>query len=169
MEEYLVIDGYNVINGWPELNHLKEKSFEHARDKLIEMFSNYQAFLGIKVIIVFDAHHVKGSTQKKEIISGVEVIYSGEGETADMVIEKLVDRLPDGVLVSVATSDWAEQRMIMGKGALRLSVRELYRKVQQAEESSRRYFSSKPCNPFPLDSQLDEYLKVRLEKWRRDK
>lgn len=128
MEAVLLVDGYNVINGWPELDKIKEENLEHARDKLIEILSNYGSFKGLQVIVVFDGHLVKGGVRTSEIINGVEVIYTGEGETADAVIEKLMHQLPPSVQAYVATSDWNEQKIVLGKGALRLSVRDLHKK-----------------------------------------
>lgn len=169
MDEYLVVDGYNVINAWPELIALKDISWEHARDRLIDTLANYRAAKGLQVIVVFDAHQVKGGTQKSEVISGVEVIYTGEGETADAVIEKLIGRLPKGSRVSVVTSDWAEQRIVMGKGALRVPAREFYLEVKRMENEMRKYFAGKNKEVSSLDAHLGDNIKAVLEKWRRRK
>ena len=75
-KEYLFVDGYNVINAWENLRELSDISLEVAREELIDIMSEYQHYSGIKVIIVFDAHMVKGSSGKKEIIKGVEVVYT---------------------------------------------------------------------------------------------
>ena len=83
MEDYLIVDGYNIMNGWLELAALKEQSLEHARDKLVEIMGNFQALMGNRVVVVFDAHLVKGSAGNREHVGGVEVIFSREGETAD--------------------------------------------------------------------------------------
>jgi len=168
-EDYLIIDGYNVINAWPNLIELKEVSFEHARIKLLEITSNYLAYKSIKVIVVFDAHQVKGGIEHREYYSGVEVIYSQEGVTADMVIEKLIDTIPKNHKVFVATSDKTEQDMIWGKGAYRISSRELLKEIEETLEQGRAHFKERQYKPYRLDAHLDDKVKHILEKWRRGK
>lgn len=168
-EEYLIIDGYNVINAWPELIKLKEVNFEHARMKLIEIISNYSGYKGIKVIIVFDAHQVKGGVERKEYYNGVEVIYSQEGVTADMVIEKLINSLAKNQKVFVATSDKVEQDIIWAKGAYRLSSRELLNEINENLKQNKERFQEKQYKPFRLDAHLDDEVRLKLERWRRGK
>lgn len=167
MSDVLIIDGYNLLFNWPELMDLKEKSsFAHARDKLIAELINYQAYWGGKVILVFDAFHVSGGMERKEKIGGVEVIYSQAGETADAVIERLVKNLGEQGQVYVATSDAAEQRMILGGGALRLPVAELKDYIEKArreiDKKGKRYTGKNP-----LDDFLGGETREILEKWRR--
>ncbi|WP_227764081.1 NYN domain-containing protein [Zhaonella formicivorans] len=169
MEDILIVDGYNIINGWPELNKLKEESLEHAREKLIEVMSNYGSFKGVQVIVVFDGHLVKGGLRSSELINGVEVIYTGEGETADAVIEKLMHQLPPSLLICVATSDWSEQKIVLGKGAVRLSGRELLHKIQEINKEAEKFYRSNPVESRALDTHLDAKIKSELEKWRRSK
>ncbi len=88
----LIVDGYNIIGAWPELEYLKEKDIGQARDRLIELLAEYQAFTGDRVIIVFDAYYVRGLESKQEQFK-VEVIYTKEKETADECIEKLVRKV----------------------------------------------------------------------------
>ena len=92
-EKYLIVDGYNIINSWPELSVLKKEDYSHARDKLVEILSDYQGFVRVNVILVFDGHNVKGSAGSREKIGGVEVVFTREGETADMFIERLIGEL----------------------------------------------------------------------------
>ncbi|KJS22792.1 MAG: hypothetical protein VR72_04535 [Clostridiaceae bacterium BRH_c20a] len=168
-DEILIIDGYNVINAWPELIKLKEKNFEHARLKLLQIISNYSGYKGIKVIVVFDAHLVKGGVERREYCGKVEVIYSGEGVPADLVIEKLVSTFCINCRVFVATSDKTEQEMIWGKGAYRISSRELLAEVEETVENNRNFFKENQYRPYRLDSHLTDEVKVILEKWRRGK
>src|SRR5690625_5770190 len=105
----LVVDGYNIIGAWDELAYLKRKEISLARDRLLEMLMEYQAFSGDRVIIVFDALYVKGQ-ESKMAINNVEVIYTKENETADECIERLVTSLKNVKnQVYVATSDYLEQ------------------------------------------------------------
>ncbi|MHB1128155.1 MAG: NYN domain-containing protein [Bacillota bacterium] len=168
MEDILVVDGYNIINAWPSMERLREESFAHAREILIKILENYQALKGNQVIVVFDAHRVKGSVEKKEYIGRVQVIYTRENETADMVIEKMVSQLPKTIMITVATSDWAEQRMVLGQGALRLSARELYEEVMETERAAQEYFISGQDNR-PIYTRMNEDVRLILEKWRRKK
>lgn len=170
MGEFLIIDGYNVINAWPDLIRLKEINFEHARLKLIDILSDYAGFKGIKTIIVFDAHQVKGGLGHREEKEGLEIIYTPEDITADMVIEKLVSELSkkeEGTNIYVATSDKVEQDIILGKGAYRISSRELLLEVKEAKKQSTGYYKQKNSRPYSLDSHLDENIRIRLERMRR--
>lgn len=169
-EELLIIDGYNVINSWPELIKLKEENFEHARLRMIEMLSNYSGYTGIKVIVVFDAHQVKGGVERKEYYGNVEVIFSSEGVTADSVIEKLISSIPPkSCKTYVATSDRTEQEIIWGKGAYRMSSRELLLEVNQTMKENEPFLKEHKHRPNRLDSHLSDEIKVILEKWRRGK
>ncbi len=168
MDEFLIIDGYNVINDWPNLVDLKETNMEHARDKLVQIMQNYAAYKNIRVIIVYDAYLSASKMRSSQDNCCVKVIYSKKGETADMVIEKLIDYMPPRSKIEVATSDWAVQRIIMGKGALRIPARELYIKILNAEESIRRKIEkNKKISNNLLSSNLGENVKKKLEEWRR--
>jgi predicted RNA-binding protein with PIN domain len=169
-EEVLIVDGYNVINAWPELIKLKEESFEHARIRLIEILSNYSGYKGIRVIIVFDAHQVKGGLERKEYHGKIEVIFSEEGITADHVIERLISSFPNkNYKVFVATSDKTEQDMIWGKGAYRMSSRELLLEIEETSKINKPFLKETQYKPYRLDHHLSDDIKVVLEKWRRGK
>ncbi len=124
-KEYLFVDGYNIINSWSNLKELSKLSLEVAREELIEIMLEYQAYTGIKTIIVFDAHLVKGNSGLIENYNGLQVIYTKENETADQYIEKTLDEIGRVEKVRVATSDWLEQQIILGRGGTRISAREL--------------------------------------------
>ncbi len=168
MEDYLIVDGYNVLNNWDSLKKLREESFEHARDQLIGIIANYAGVYGTKAIVVFDAHQVKGGLEKREDINGVTVIYSKEGETADMVIERTISQYSKQGLVCVVTSDWIEQQMVLGKGGVRLSAREFWNRVCQGEKRTAELIE-KPVSRSSLDQLLGEQVRATLEKWRRSK
>ncbi|WP_427340416.1 NYN domain-containing protein [Caloranaerobacter sp. DY30410] len=168
-DEYLFIDGYNIINAWSDLKELKKISLEAARDKLIEIMGEYQEYAGVKVIIVFDAHLVKGSINKKEIINGIEVVFTKEMETADHYIEKVLDSIGRMKRVKVATSDWTEQQIVLGRGGMRISARELKeevnkmkRKIQKDTEQNKKRVDDL------IFSRLDSETLKKLEKWRKN-
>lgn len=165
----LIVDGYNIIGAWPELEYLKEKDIGQARDRLIELLAEYQAFTGDRVIIVFDAYYVRGLESKQEQFK-VEVIYTKEKETADECIEKLVRKVKNvETQVYVATSDYAEQRTVFGQGALRKSARELQIEMDDMNQEIRInlevHQKEKPVAKIPIDQDL---LK-RFEEMRRGK
>ena len=127
----LLVDGYNIIGAWPELRELKERDLAAARDRLIELMAEYQAFTGCRVIIVFDAYYVQGISRKYKNHK-VEVIFTRENETADERIEKMASELNNiKTQIQVATSDHTEQWVVFGQGALRKSARELLIEMNQ--------------------------------------
>lgn len=166
MADILIIDGYNFLHSWPELVSLKESSLAHARDKLITELVNYQAYWGGQVVIVFDAHKANDTTPRKEKIGSVEVIYTGEGETADMLIEKMVGDYSPGNQVYVATSDGIEQRIILGKGALRIPVTELKDSIEKARKEM-TVIANKIFQNNPIEYHLRSDTRKVLENWRR--
>ncbi len=168
MDEVLIVDGYNIIGAWPELNALKDTNLEEARDRLIDTLAEYQSFSGIKVLLVFDAYQVPGLGRKYEM-SKLAVYYTKEKETADELIERLVFELMGRrKRISVATSDMIEQHVIFAKGALRLSSRELLQKVRQSQkELKTRIRSQSTRSRNNLDAKLSDEMKSILERWRR--
>lgn len=167
MSDYLIVDGYNVINNWPEFEAIKDEDLGHAREYLMELLINFQALSGLQVILVFDAHQVEGQ-EKVEIINGLRVIYSRKGETADSVIEKLVYSLAKDHRVTVATSDWLQQRIVLGKGGLRISARELRRMVMDRQEESRAHYQLGEKRD-TLSGRLGAEVREILEQLRRHK
>lgn len=127
--EYLFVDGYNIINDWEVLKELKDGKLEEARNKLIEIMMEYQHYSGIVTTIVFDAHLVKGNSGTKEKHGDLKVVYTKESETADHYIERRLDEIGKVRRVRVATSDWMEQQIILGRGGTRISARELEMEV----------------------------------------
>jgi hypothetical protein len=167
MKQVLLVDGYNMIGAWPELSRLADDSLEDARDRLLDMLANYRGYSGKTVIVVFDAHQVPGPGSRYRH-GGVDVIFTKEKETADEVIERMAGDLSGrGTVIQVATSDSAEQHVAFGRGALRVSARELLIQVREAEENIRRRLEQPPPRKATLDQTLPEELKALLEKWRR--
>jgi predicted RNA-binding protein with PIN domain len=134
-EEYLLVDGYNIIFAWDELNKLSKESLDLARNRLINILCNYCGFRRCKLILVFDAYKVKGQHREVEQVSNITVIYTKEAETADMYIEKATRELGKNHRVRVATSDSTEQIIILGSGAIRVSASEFYEEVKEVEKA----------------------------------
>lgn len=141
--EYLLVDGYNIIFGWEELNRMAKENLELARSRLINILCNYQGFRRCNLILVFDAYRVKGNHREIEKEHGITVVYTKEAETADMYIEKTAHELGKGHRVRVATSDNVEQIIIMGSGAIRVSATEFLAEVNEVEEAIRKVIEEK--------------------------
>ncbi|MDD4237518.1 MAG: NYN domain-containing protein [Desulfotomaculaceae bacterium] len=170
MKGFLIVDGYNIIYAWTEFEKNRESGLDYARSRLVSVLADHAALTGLKVVVVFDAHQIKGGGERTEVVDGVEVIYTQQGETADSLIERMVGSfLADGVAVYVATADWAEQVIIFGRGAFRLTPGELREQVQRAKQESKvHYQQSKPVDAY-LENRLLEKVRAKFEQWRRGK
>ena len=136
-KEYLLVDGYNIIFAWEELNELAKASIDAARNKLMDILSNYQGFTGCTLILVFDAYKVKGNQGEVQKYHNIYVVYTKEAETADQYIEKTTHEIGRKYKVTVATSDALEQVIVMGQGAYRISARDFYEEVERTEKQIR--------------------------------
>ncbi len=136
--EYLLVDGYNIIFSWDELNRLAKENLDLARTRLINILCNYQGFRRCNLILVFDAYRVKGNHREIETEMGITVVYTKEAETADMFIEKTAHELGRKHRVRVATSDNVEQIIILGNGAVRVSATEFLAEVTEVEKAIRQ-------------------------------
>lgn len=147
-EAYLLVDGYNIIFAWQELRELAAVNIDGARDKLIDIMSNYQGYVGNTVIVVYDAYKVKGNPGSVLKYHNIHVVYTKEAETADQYIEKTVHQIGRRYQVTVATSDALEQMIIWGDGAVRMSAQGLYEAVEKAKEDMQRTISVKADHKF---------------------
>ena len=132
-DDYLLVDGYNIIFAWQELKELADINIDSARDKLIEKLANYQGYRGCKLILVFDAYKVRGGKENVIKQGDMWIVYTKEAETADRYIAKASLELTSKGLVRVATSDALIQMIIFGSGAVRTSARELEAEVKYVE------------------------------------
>lgn len=139
--EYLLVDGYNVIFAWDSLKELAKDNVDGARNTLINILCNYQGYKKCEVILVFDAYKVRGNTGDVEKIDNINVVYTKEAETADMYIEKVSHKLAKNNKVRVVTSDALEQLIILEGGALRVSSKEFFYEIKQAEDDIRNIIS----------------------------
>ena len=135
--EYLLVDGYNIIFAWDELNALSKESLDAARHKLMDILCNYQGFQKCVLILVFDAYRVPSSPGSIEQYHNIHVVYTKEAETADMFIERVTHEIGRNRRVRVATSDGMEQIIILGHGALRVSARMFHEEAQNVEKQIR--------------------------------
>jgi small GTP-binding protein len=142
-EQCLLVDGYNIIFAWEELRSLAQVNIDSARDRLMDIMSNYQGCIGGTLILVFDAYKVKGNPGSALQYHNIHVIYTKEAETADQYIERTVHEMASKYQVTVATSDALEQKIIWGAGALRMSAGELYEAVERASRTLREEYTDK--------------------------
>ena len=140
-DEYLLVDGYNILFAWDELKKASEKSLDLARASLIHRLCNYQGFSGVKIILVFDAYRVKKNPGTVEEYGEVSVVYTKEAETADRYIERVSHVLSKENRVRVATSDGSEQMIILGNGALRVPAAAFHKEITDAEKAIRELIS----------------------------
>jgi len=177
-EEYLLVDGYNIIFAWDELNDLAATNIEGARYRLMDILCNYQGYKKCTLIVVFDAYKVVGNTGEALKYHNIHVVYTKEAETADQYIEKLAHRIGTRYNVTVATSDGLEQLIIRGQGCRLLSARDLKEEVEYvngliAEEKARLSTNGKSGKNYLLshaDQDTREYLEnVRLGKNKKKK
>ena len=133
-EEYLLVDGYNVIFAWQELKELAEKNMDSARGKLLDLLCNYQGIKKCNLIVVFDAYRVVGHETEVSDYHNIHVVFTKEAETADQYIEKFAHENGKKYNVTVATSDGLEQIIIRGEGCHLISSRELEKEMKAATE-----------------------------------
>ncbi|MDD4113374.1 MAG: TetM/TetW/TetO/TetS family tetracycline resistance ribosomal protection protein [Herbinix sp.] len=143
--EYLLVDGYNIIFSWEELNELAKANMDAARYRLMDILSNYQGFRKCKVILVFDAYKVKGGVGSIQKYHNIDVVYTKEAETADQYIEKVTHEIARDNHVTVATSDALEQLIILGKGANRLSANDFKDEILRVNNTIREDYLEKHC------------------------
>lgn len=139
-EDYVIVDGYNVIFARDTLRELSEHNIDSARGKLMDILSNYQGYMNCKLIVVFDGYKVKDNKGERFPYDDIEVVYTKEGETADAHIEKLTHELARKHKVTVVTSDGLEQIVTMGQGAIRMSSRDFKAEVERVNEHLRENY-----------------------------
>lgn len=130
-EEYLIVDGYNIIFAWKDLNELSRVNIDSARDKLLDILSNYQGYKGCPVLVVFDAYKRKEHPGAKSKYHNLDVVYTKTDETADAYIERTVHEIGHKYRVTVATNDGLEQLTVMSQGALRMSAENLRQEIER--------------------------------------
>ena len=163
-EEFLLVDGYNIIFAWPELRELTSDNIDGARIKLLECLSNYQGIRKCQIIVVFDAYRVQGHHVEMIDYHNIHMVYTKEAQTADHYIEKFVHDHKTKYHVTVATSDGLEQIIIRGQGCALLSARELKEEVERANKSMMQAYEEKQVveRHYLMDT-LSEKTKKQME------
>ena len=164
-EEYLLVDGYNIIFAWPELKELANENMDGARIKLLESLCNYQGIRKCQIIVVFDAYRVQGHRVEMIEYHNIYMVYTKEAQTADHYIEKFVHDHKTKYHVTVATSDGLEQIIIRGQGCALLSARELKEEIESANEKMMQAYKEKQVveRNYLVDA-LPPEIKQQIEK-----
>lgn len=167
-KKFLIVDGYNVINDWENLSVVGAHNLGMARDMLIDELSEYGSFTGIVVEIVFDAYRNKSRIERRQVIDNVQIFYTKIHQTADSYIEKRTAELANSRknLVFVATSDGAEQQFILGKGASRISSRELKIEIDRMKKKLNLKIEKTEKTGYSIGDVLDKKIVDALGKWR---
>ena len=159
LPECLLVDGYNIIFSWDELNELSKTNLDHARTRLMEILNNYQGYRKCLLIVVFDAYKIKKNVGSIEKNDNIYVVYTKEAQTADNYIEKVTHDLAQNYRVYVATSDALEQTIVSSRGAMRISAREFELLVKETHENELKEFNRK-------NKQMKNYLLEDLQKYK---
>ena len=166
MKPLLLVDGYNVIGAWdvPRAEHL---SIDEARERLVHLVADYAGYSGEEVIVVFDGHYTDRTTRSRAVVHGVEVVFTKHAESADNFIEAQCEQAPRWRQVHVVTSDAVEQTVTMGRGAVRISSRELLIELSHVRRTGHVSHEQNGPRRNTVDSQLPEDVRSALEKMRR--
>lgn len=163
-QEYLIVDGYNIIFAWDDLRQLAQENLEAARMRLADILCNYQGFKKSEVILVFDGYKTKGTAETIIHYNNIDIVYTKEAQTADQFIERITQEMGRKCTIRVATSDGVEQIIILGRGAARMSARELKIEIEEAEKAIREtYLSKKPKKTNRLFDNVSPELAKLLE------
>lgn len=168
-QEYLLVDGYNIVFAWEDLNELAQVNLEGARMKLADMLCNYQGYCKKEIILVFDGYKAKGNLGSVISYHNISIVYTKEAETADQYIEKVTQQIGKQFPVTVATSDALEQLIIMGNGGVRISAREFRKEVERVNKEIREIYLEAPPknrnsfldNLSPKAAEMFEKLKLQ--------
>ena len=171
MKNVLLVDGYNVMGAWPQLT--RGRSLGDARDELIHRLSDYAGFTGQRVILVFDAWQSDATFSSVEHSPALEIVYTASGETADHYIERASAELAEQVAAErvklrVASSDGVEQTVVLGRGAVRVSSRELLLEMDMAQQARGGRVSSSGARRPTVADRLPEDVLAKLERMRRE-
>lgn len=167
-EEYLLVDGYNIIFAWPELKKLAEDDMESARIKLLDVLSNYRGVQKCEIIVVFDSYLVQGHQEEIIEYHNIHVVFTKEAQTADQYIEKFTHENNKKYNIVVATSDGLQQIIVRGEGGLLMSARELKAEVEATNlKVKQTHEEIQGLSRSYLGDALSTELKLQMEEMRK--
>lgn len=145
-KKILIVDGYNIINAWDNLKKImQEEGLEYSREKLNDIMSEYANFSGLFVIVVYDAYNVKETTTRVYDRKNMKIIYTKERQTADSYIEKFISEFGNRryLEITVATDDFAERQIVIGKGGNRITTVQLRIEVENKQRKLKKSIETK--------------------------
>lgn len=164
-EEYLLIDGYNIIFAWPELKELAKENMDSAKSRLLDYLSKYKSVQNCQIIVVFDAYRVQGHPEEVIEYDNLFVVYTREAQTADQYIEKFAHDNRRKYDITVATSDGLQQVIIRGEGCALMSATELREKVKMTNENIIKTFrENQTADRNYLMDKLTDEARQRMQK-----
>lgn len=165
----LIVDGYNVINAWEELSKIADKNLEEARSRLNDIITEFAEYNQVEAYVVYDAYNVKISKDRITKIKRTTIVFTKEDQTADAYIEKFLHdyKYKRNTTIRIATNDLTEQNMVLGKGAVRLTARELWLEVQESKKDIKRVLKKTENEGYTVEQRLDPKTYEILEKIRR--
>lgn len=164
----LMVDGYNILGAWGAFKQ-NGWSLEEARDQLLHRLVDYAGYAGLAVLLVFDGHQTHRKQRTEETHGAVSLVYTRHGESADQYIEAAAGRHPKYRPLIVATSDSVEQTLVLGRGAVRISARELLRDIESARGQGQKVAAPAPVKGNTFESFLSPQQQAQLERLRREK
>ncbi len=169
MRPLLLVDGYNIIGAWPQA--VREAwTIEESRERLQRALEDYAGFSGIEIILVFDGHHSDRKKRSREQTGALTCVFTKQGETADHYIESVAHNNPKHRPLQVATSDSVEQTVVLGRGAVRLSARELLSELSEVRTRGKHAHAADPVTKRnPIEERLPPEQREKLEQMRRQK
>lgn len=168
-DEYLLVDGYNIIFAWPELRSLAEDNMDSARNRLLEALMKYQGVRKCRVIAVFDAYRVQGHIEEIIDYGNIHVVYTREAQTADQYIEKFAHDNSKKYSITVATSDGLQQIIIRGSGSAVMSAGELKTEIERVNDSVLKAYQERQISDKnPVKDALPDETRKQMEKYLDD-
>lgn len=144
--ETLIVDAYNIINFWDKTAKLIDSDLDYARDILNHTLQNYASYKGIEILVIYDAYKTDSIKPKEEKYENIKIIYTKKGQTADSYIEELIFDLKNQENISVVSSDWTLQQMVLSGGLLRIPASELIYDISRIEKQISNKYDNKKSN-----------------------
>ncbi|NMC57052.1 MAG: NYN domain-containing protein [Eubacteriaceae bacterium] len=144
--ETLIVDAYNIINFWDKTSKLIDSDLDYARDILNHTLQNYASYKGIEILVIYDAYKTDSIKSKEEKYENIKIVYTKKGQTADSYIEELIFDMKNQENISVVSSDWALQQMVLSGGLLRIPASELIYDISRIEKQISNKYDSKKSN-----------------------
>lgn len=166
----LVVDGYNIIKAWKSLSDMSDVNLGAAREELNFKLEEYLSYHNMEGYVVYDAYNVRTKEQRQEVKGRLRIIFTKENQTADSFIEKFISEYKNKrhCVLKVVTNDMAEQQHILGKGAGRMTARELELDMMKAKKEVRFELASKKDKKSTLDAIIDESVMEKLNRIRKN-